>query len=181
MWRNVRGHYQSKPAEVTSDLNAAMFFGGIDLYSVHWVTSRKQITTGRALGGYSDFTVSFTIIDFGEANCKVWVATESSPARTKIRDVYPMVAVQIYPTKKHGGVQTWHHFRSFELILTTNIPSHFSHETIYRKLYSLFRWYAKCTWILLSIKIQNSTKNKVIPWRIATCFHWTDQLTYKYW
>ena len=28
-----------------------------------------------------------------------------SPARTKIRDVTQcMVAVQIYPTKKHGGV-----------------------------------------------------------------------------
>ena len=43
-----------------------------------------------------------------------------------------MVAVQIYPTKKHGGVQVWRHFRHFELILTANIPSHFCHETIYK-------------------------------------------------
>ena len=42
-----------------------------------------------------------------------------------------MVAVQIYPTKKHGGVLDWRHFRRFESILTANIPSHFCHETIY--------------------------------------------------
>ena len=37
VWRNVRGQYQFKTTEVTSYLSAAMFFGGIDLYSVHWV------------------------------------------------------------------------------------------------------------------------------------------------
>ena len=39
--------------------------------------------------------------------------------------VYSMDAIQIYPTKTHGGIC------HFELILTTNIPSHFCHETIY--------------------------------------------------
>ena len=40
-----------------------------------------------------------------------------------------MVAVQIYPTKKHAGLSDV--FHRFELILTMNIPSHFCHETIY--------------------------------------------------
>ena len=31
VWRNVSGQYQFKTAEVTSDIAAAMFFGGIDL------------------------------------------------------------------------------------------------------------------------------------------------------
>ena len=33
-------------AEVTSDLDAAMFFGGIDLYSNHCVTSRILVLAG---------------------------------------------------------------------------------------------------------------------------------------
>ena len=36
----------SKTAEVMSGLNAAMFFGGIDLYSDHWVTSRILVLAG---------------------------------------------------------------------------------------------------------------------------------------
>ena len=35
-----RSHNLAKHGSVTSDLDAAMFFGGIDLYSDHWVTSR---------------------------------------------------------------------------------------------------------------------------------------------
>ena len=45
VYRNVRGQYQFKTAEVTSDLSAAMFFGGIDL-SIEYT---KQIATWRAL------------------------------------------------------------------------------------------------------------------------------------
>ena len=33
-------------AEVTSDLDAAMFLGGIDLYSDHWVMSRILVLAG---------------------------------------------------------------------------------------------------------------------------------------
>ena len=46
VWGNVRGQYQFKTAEVTSDLDAAMFFGRIDLYSGHWVTSRILVLAG---------------------------------------------------------------------------------------------------------------------------------------
>ena len=44
--RNVSGQYRFKTAEVTSDLDAAVFFGGIDLYSDHWVTSRILVLAG---------------------------------------------------------------------------------------------------------------------------------------
>ena len=60
--------------------------------------------------------------------CNVWVASRAR--QVAICFVYSMDA--IYPTKKHGGAQIWRHFRSFELILTANIPSHFCHETIYK-------------------------------------------------
>ena len=82
MWRNVRGQYQFKTAEVTSDLSAAMFFGGIDLYSVHWVheatklciasieytKQNRNLVSSRC---YSDFAIVHHS-RFCEANRNIW-------------------------------------------------------------------------------------------------------------
>ena len=74
VWRNFRGQYQFKTAEVTSDLNAAMFFGGIDLYSDHWVTSRIL-----ALAGLSGTRFGLlNKIDYGEL-LQSLSSIESSP------------------------------------------------------------------------------------------------------
>ena len=81
VWRNVRGQYQFKTAEVTSDLSAAMFFGGIDLYSVHWVhEANRNLASSRY---YSDFAIVHHS-RFCEANRDL---VPGSPARTKICDV----------------------------------------------------------------------------------------------
>ena len=81
MWRNVRGQYQFKTAEVTSDLSAAMFFGRIDLYSVHWVhEANRNLASSRC---YSDVAIVHHS-RFCKANRNM---VPGSPARTKIRDV----------------------------------------------------------------------------------------------
>ena len=80
VWRNVRGQYQFKTAEVTSDLSASMFFGGIDLYSVHWVhKANHNLASSRC---YSDFA-KFTIVDFVKLT-EIWF--QGVTARVKIHD-----------------------------------------------------------------------------------------------
>ena len=113
VWRNVRGQYQFKTAEVTSDLSATMFFGRIDLS----LSTRSKSQPGE-LWCYSDVAIVHHS-RFCKANRNM---VPGSPAWTKIRDVkshttsqtdltplktiearyhcvHPMVAVQIYPTK----------------------------------------------------------------------------------
>ena len=93
VWRNVRGQYQFKTAEVTSDLSAAMFFGGIDLYSVHWVhEANRNLASSRC---YSDFTIVHHS-RFCEANRNM---VPGSPARAKIRDVTQWSLYKSLPPK----------------------------------------------------------------------------------
>ena len=81
VWRNVRGQYQFKTAEVTSNLSAAMFFGRIDLYSVHWVhEANRNLASSRC---YSDVAIVHHS-RFCKANRNM---VPGSPARPKIRDV----------------------------------------------------------------------------------------------
>ena len=78
VWRNVRGQYQFKTAEVTSDLSAAVFFGRIDLYSVHWVhEANRNLASSRC---YSDVAIVHHS-RFCKANRNM---VPGSPARTKI-------------------------------------------------------------------------------------------------
>ena len=80
VWRNVRSQYQFKTAEVTSKLDAAMFLGGTDLYSVHWVhEANHHLPSSRC---YSDFTIAHLEDHrFCEANQNMVLG---SPARTDI-------------------------------------------------------------------------------------------------
>ena len=66
----------------SANLDAAMFFGEIDLYSDHWVTSHILVLAG-LLG---------TIV-------------ASRARQVAICFVYSMDAMQIYPTQKYGGAQ----------------------------------------------------------------------------
>ena len=93
VWRNIRGQYQFKTAEVTSDSCAAMFFGGIDLYSVHWVhEANRNLASSRC---YSDFTIVHHS-RFCEANRNM---IPGSPARAKIRDVTQWSLYKSIPPK----------------------------------------------------------------------------------
>ena len=111
---------------MTSVLKAAMFSWRDRLCSVHWVhEANRNLASSRC---YSDFTIDHHSW-FCEANRNM---VPGSLGRAKIRDVTQWTLYKSIPPKKHGGVQTWRHFRRLELILTANIPSHLCHETIYR-------------------------------------------------
>ena len=136
VWRNLRGQYQFKTAEVMSDFSAVMFFGGIDLYSVHWV---HEANLNLAISWcYSDFTIVHHS-RFCEANRNM---VPGSPARAKIRDVIQWSLYKSIPPKNMAASKSdVMHFHHFELILTANIPSHFCHETIYNVLRILVHHY----------------------------------------
>ena len=126
VWRNVRGQYQFKMVEVHDVRLRRRHVFGWDRFVQRPLDDVTYFSSSRT--PWNHISVSFTkstMVNY----CKVWVA--SRDRQVEICFMYSMDAIQIYPTKKHDGAKIWHHFRSFELILTAKIPSHFCHETIY--------------------------------------------------
>ena len=100
---------------MTSDLDAAMFFGRIDLYSDHWVTSRILVLAG--LPG----TIFRLALQnrLGELLQRL-SSIESSPGCDLLRVLNGRYTNLSY--QKTWRRSNLSHFRSFELILTANIP-----------------------------------------------------------